>query len=133
MTHLFDTNAWLRSIERPEELTTSVSSLIFAPHSAPFALSAISIYELGQKARKGKLELSVPLARWLAIALRPAFVQVISIGAEIARGANELPGDFHGDPADRLIVATARLRNLTLVTSDERLLRYTHVPTLDTR
>ncbi len=75
----------------------------------------------------------MPLARWLAIALRPAFVQVISIGAEIAREANELPGDFHGDPADRLIVATARLRNLTLVTSDERLLRYTHVPTLDTR
>lgn len=130
MTHLFDTNAWLRSIERPEELTSSASSLIFSPTAVPFGLSAISIYELGQKARKGKLALSIPTARWLTIALRPAFVQVIPIDAEIAREANELPGQFHGDPADRLIVATARKHNLTIITSDRKIRDYSDVPTL---
>src|SRR2546426_58605 len=67
MTYLFDTNAWLRSIERPEELTNSVSSLLLRPVAAPFGLSAISIYEIGQKARKGKLALSIPIDRWPTI------------------------------------------------------------------
>lgn len=55
MTHLFDTNAWIRAIERPEELTAPASTIIQAAGSAPFGLSAISIYEIGQKVRKGKL------------------------------------------------------------------------------
>ncbi|MBA2430688.1 MAG: hypothetical protein H0V56_01070 [Chthoniobacterales bacterium] len=49
MTHLFDTNAWIRAIERPEELTAPASTIIQAAGSAPFGLSAISIYEIGQK------------------------------------------------------------------------------------
>jgi PIN domain nuclease of toxin-antitoxin system len=130
MTHLFDTNAWLRSIERPEELTSSASSLILTLGTAPFGLSAISIYEIGQKARKGKLALSLPIDRWLAMALRSNFVRVIPIDAEIAREANELPGEFHGDPADRLIVATARRHNLTIITSDRKMRDYADVPTL---
>jgi PIN domain nuclease of toxin-antitoxin system len=85
MTHLFDANAWLRSIERPEELTSLASSLILTLGTAPFGLSAISIYEVGQKARKGKLALSLPIDRWLAMALRSSFVRVLPIDAEIAQ------------------------------------------------
>lgn len=130
MTHLFDTNAWIRAIERPEELTPAASSVIQTAASAPFGLSAISIYEIGQKARKGKLTLSIPLERWLSIALRAGFVRVFPIDAEIAREANDLPGEFHGDPADRFIVATARKHNLTIITSDGLIRRYSGVPTL---
>jgi PIN domain nuclease of toxin-antitoxin system len=130
MTYLFNTNAWIRSIERPVEVSASVFSVLLNPTSAPFGLSAISIYEIGQKVRKGRLVLSIPLDRWLAIALRPAFVRVIPIDADIARKANELPGDFHGDPADRLIVATARKHNLTILTSDRKIQDYSSIQTL---
>jgi len=130
MTYLFDTNAWIRAIERPEELPSSASALLLTRTTAPFALSAISIYEIGQKARKGKLALAIPIDRWLTIALRPAFVRVIPIDADIARQANERPGDFHGDPADRFIVATARKYNLTILTSDRKIRDYTGVQTL---
>jgi PIN domain nuclease of toxin-antitoxin system len=130
MTHLFDTNAWIRSIERPEELTGPASAVLLNAASAPFALSAISIYEIGQKARKGKLALSMPLDRWFDVGLRPAFVRVFPIDAEIAREANELPGQFHGDPADRFIVATARKHNLAIITSDRKIRDYAGVQTL---
>jgi PIN domain nuclease of toxin-antitoxin system len=62
--------------------------------------------------------------------LRPALVQVIPIDADIARGANELPGDFPGDPADRLIVATARKFNLTILTSDRQIRDYAGAQTI---
>lgn len=81
MTYLFDTNAWIRAIERPDELTSSANAVLLNPASAPYGLSAISIYEIGQKARKGKLALAIPIDRWLSIALRPALVQVIPIDA----------------------------------------------------
>jgi PIN domain nuclease of toxin-antitoxin system len=130
MTYLFDTNAWIRAIERPDELTSSANAVLLNPASAPFGLSAISIYEIGQKARKGKLGLAIPIDRWLSIALRPALVQVIPIDADIARGANDLPGNFHGDPADRLIVATARKFGLTILTSDRQIRDYTGAQTI---
>jgi PIN domain nuclease of toxin-antitoxin system len=130
MTYLFDTNAWIRAIERPDELTSAANAVLLNPASAPFGLSAISIYEIGQKARKGKLALAIPIDRWLSIALRPALVQVIPIDADIARGANELPGHFPGDPADRLIVATARKFGLTILTSDRQIRDYAGAQTI---
>ena len=80
--------------------------------------------------RKGKLALAIPIDRWLLIALRPALVQVIPIDTDIARGANEMPGDFPGDPADRLIVATARKFGLTILTSDTRIREYNAVKSI---
>ena len=130
MTYLFDTNAWLRAIERPEDLSSSARSAIYAAQDVPFGLSAISIYEVGQKVRRGKLQLSIPLDRWLLSALRAGFVRVVPIDADIARGANELPGYFPSDPADRLTVATARKHGLTVLTSDLQILAYSGAQTI---
>lgn len=129
-THLFDTNAWLRASQEPEKLSPAATRAIFESGRDPIALSAISVWEVSLKLRKGRLTLFAPLDQWLAITLRPAFVHVLPIDADIARGANELPGDFHGDPADRFIVATARKHNLTIITSDGLIRRYSGVPTL---
>lgn len=135
MTHLFDTNAWLRSMGRTQELNPATRRLIFDPAAAPFALSAISVWEVGNKLRKhpGSLGLGLPFADWLGIALRPAAIRVLPVDAKIARLSNSLPGTFHEDPADRLIVATAMHHRLTLLTSDEKILAYPHVPSFDTR
>ena len=57
----------------------------------------------------------------------------IDLTNEIGWEAYNLPGRFHNDPADRLLVATARVRNLTLVTGDDLILRYPHVKTLSAK
>ena len=135
MKYLLDTNAWLRAVGRLEELNASARAVLADPTNAPFALSAISVWEVCTKFRKKPKELSItlPLDQWLQIALQPAFVHVIPVDADLARRSNALPDPFHEDPADRIIVATACRQGLTLVTSDDKIINYKHVQTLDTR
>jgi PIN domain nuclease of toxin-antitoxin system len=132
-THLLDTNVWIRLILAPDELSERTRALLSRSDITPLALSAISVFEVTLKVRKGKIDLRLPAEQWLDLALNRNLVTVIPIDAEIARSANSLPEPFHQDPADRLIVATARLRNLTLVTSDEKILQYAHLQSFDTR
>ena len=132
-THLLDSNAWIRLILAPEQLSERARALLTRPDITPLALSAISVFELTLKVRKGKIDLRLPSDQWLDLALNPNLITVIPIDAEIARAANSLPEPFHQDPADRLIVATARLRNLTLITGDEKILQYAHLQSFDTR
>ena len=117
----------------PEQLSERARALLTRPDITPLALSAISVFELTLKVRKGKIDLRLPSDQWLDLALNPNLITVIPIDAEIARAANSLPEPFHQDPADRLIVATARLRNLTLITGDEKILQYAHLQSFDTR
>ncbi len=132
-THLLDSNAWIRLILAPEQLSERARALLTRPDITPLALSAISVFELTLKVRKGKIDLRLPSDQWLDLALNPNLITVIPIDAEIARAANSLPEPFHQDPADRLIVATARLRNLTLIAGDEKILQYAHLQSFDTR
>ena len=123
----------IRLILAPEQLSERARALLTRPDITPLALSAISVFELTLKVRKGKIDLRLPSDQWLDLALNPNLITVIPIDAEIARAANSLPAPFHQDPADRLIVATARLRNLTLITGDEKILQYAHLQSFDTR
>ena len=74
--------------------------------------------------------LPVPLAEWFTQALSYPGVQLLPITPEIAIASTILPDSFHRDPADQLIVATARIYQCRLVTADERILAYTHVDTV---
>lgn len=120
---------------RLSELNSGARAILANPAHAPFALSAISVWEVCTKCRKRphELALQLPIEQWLAVALPKTLIRVIPIDAEIARLSNQLPGTFHEDPADRLIVASAIAHKLTLVTSDERILAYPHIPCFDTR
>ena len=131
MLYLLDTNAWLRWFHRPHELSQASRQLLNA--QAIVALSPMSIVEVAQKHHKGKLTLPLPLDRWVAESMPKGRVKLIPISPEIALAAYQWPEDFHGDPADRLIAATARAHRLTLVTSDEKLLARGDLPTLSTR
>ena len=127
MTHLLDTNAWLRVVARPDELSPTARTLMSQRGILPFGLSAISIWEVTLKARRKKLELLPTTEQWLQSALNRNLVQVLPIDAAIARLANELPGTFHEDPADRMIAATALHLNLAIVTSDINIRSYNAV------
>lgn len=132
-THLFDTNAWIRQVVQPEQLNRATLELLASPGITPLAVSAISVWEIALKDRKGKLDLGLPVDQWFKSVLRPSVIIVLPIDAAIAREANRLPGFAHEDPADRIVVATARVHDLTILTSDEKILAYPHVRSLDTR
>lgn len=87
-------------------------------------VSVISALEVAQKAAKGKLALAVTPRLWFPAMVRRHDLRELPISRPIAIGACELPGLFHADPADRLIVATARRFHLMVLTSDQRIIAY---------
>ncbi|MDB6133341.1 MAG: hypothetical protein JWM59_1584 [Verrucomicrobiales bacterium] len=93
----------------------------------------MSIVEVAQKHDKGKLALPLPLRQWVIQSLPAGWVHLLPITAEVALRAYAWPVDFHVDPADRLIAATAVENHLILVTSDEKLLARADLKTVSTR
>jgi PIN domain nuclease of toxin-antitoxin system len=93
-------------------------------------ISSISVWEVAQLVARGRLELTLDVADWVAKSESLPFVHFVPVDNRIAIRATDLPGEFHADPADRIIVATTLVLGATLVTRDERLRRYDHVETL---
>jgi PIN domain nuclease of toxin-antitoxin system len=87
-------------------------------------LSVISVWELGLLEAKGRVHLDHPCEEWVREALATPGLSVAPLTPEIALASSRLPQPFHGDPADRIIVATARSLGARLVTRDSRILEY---------
>jgi len=130
VTYLLDTNAWIWSLDAPEKLPTQVKKILRNTDNLPLGLSAISPWELIKKESKGLLQLSTPIGQWIERATLKPFIKLLPLSIEISLESSHLPGEFHKDPADQIITATARVLNLTLISSDKRLLNYAHVKTL---
>lgn len=99
-------------------------------------VSAITPWEISMLVDKNRLDLGRDVLSWISSALAAPGVALAPISAEIAVEAGRLTGGIHGDPADRLIVATARVLACPLLTSDRRLLDYGrlgHVRAIDAR
>lgn len=79
---------------------------------------------------KGRLELSMPPNEWVDAALNLPNVVVIPLSPQIATASSDLPPSLHRDPADRILVATARSMAIPFLTADQRLIDYPHVVTL---
>lgn len=93
-------------------------------------VSAISAWEIAMLVRKGRLELAVDVSRWLATVAEISGLSFVPVDNAVAVKSVELPGAFHEDPADRIIVALARELSAPLVTADERIRRYPYVETI---
>lgn len=81
-------------------------------------LAAISLWEAQVLHAKGRLDLPLPFAEWLARATDDRMISVLPLDVDVALALDALPVTFHGDPADRLIVATARAHAMPLATHD---------------
>lgn len=92
--------------------------------------SSISAWELAMLVSKDRLALSVDVEEWLSVVSQIETVSFVPVDNEIAVKSIELPGEFHKDPADRIIVATARKLAAPLVTADEKIRGYPHVRTI---
>lgn len=90
-------------------------------------VSAISAWELAMLVQRGRIALAMDLDEWLRAIQSIDGVSVVPVTAQVAVQAVNLPGQFHQDPADRMIVALARELNAQLITADERIQRYPHV------
>ena len=73
---------------------------------------------------KGKISLITPLQQWLKKIDSLPYIKILPLTAEIAIESCELPGEFHGDPADRMLVATARILDIPLMTRDQKIESY---------
>lgn len=93
-------------------------------------VSSMSAWELAMLAAKGRLALSMDIGEWLSVVSQIEAVHFVPVSNDIAVKSIELPGEFHRDPADRIIVATARESAAPLVTADERIRDYPHVRTI---
>lgn len=131
MTALLDTHAWLWWVTEDRRLSKRARGAIErARRGDGLGLSAISVWEVAKKVEKNQLTLDRPLDDWLDTALAQDGLQVLELTRTVLVDSCRLPGVFHGDPADQIIVATARRRGASLVTADSRIREYGHVKTL---
>ncbi|WP_375458750.1 type II toxin-antitoxin system VapC family toxin [uncultured Enterovirga sp.] len=87
-------------------------------------VSAVSAWEIETLVRVGRPSLSASPEAWFEMATAGSSIQVVSLDADTAFAATNLPGDFHRDPADRFLVATARSLRVPIVTRDRHILAY---------
>ncbi len=93
-------------------------------------ISSISTWEIALLVEREKLVLSMDVASWISTIAMIKNVHFYPVDNDIAIKSVHLPGDFHKDPADRMIVATARKLAAPLITKDEKILGYSHVKTI---
>ena len=93
-------------------------------------ISSISAWEISMLIEKGRLVLSMDVENWLDEVSQIDGVRFMPVDNEIGVKSTMLPGEFHKDPADRMIVATARKLAVPLITADEKIIRYEHVKTI---
>ena len=93
-------------------------------------VSAISAWEVSMLIEKGRLVLSMDVENWFDEVSQIDGLRFIPVDNEIGIKSTVLPGTFHKDPADRMIIATARKLALSLVTADEKIRSYEHVKTI---
>lgn len=124
---ILDTHIWVWWVHGDERITSSQTEVIKANESDIIGVSAISAWEIAKLVEYDRLTLPCHLQEWFSEALSYPGVRLIELTPEIAVESTKLPGGFHRDPADQIIVATARFQDSALVTSDSKILQYPHV------
>ena len=127
---VLDTHIWVWWVHGDKQLTQTQIKVIGEHETDVIGISAISCWEIAKLVEYGRLKLPCPLEEWFEQALSYPGIHLLPLTPQIAIESTRLPGEFHRDPADQIIVATARVYNCPLVTSDERILNYPHVRTI---
>jgi PIN domain nuclease of toxin-antitoxin system len=131
MRTLLDTHAWIWWVTEDRRLSRRAKTAIAtALDEQDLWLSLISVWEVAKKIEKQQLVLDRPLDEWLDEAVAIPALGVWELTRPILVQSCGLPTPFHGDPADQMIVATARHHGAVVVTKDQRIRRYAHVQSL---
>jgi PIN domain nuclease of toxin-antitoxin system len=123
---LMDTHAWLWYAEGVANRlgTDALARIEQTRREGQLCVSAVSVWEVGLLIAKGRIRLSAPAWEWVQQAIALPGLRLKKLDAETALESTRLPGEVHGDPADRFLIAAARVGGLTLLTADSRILDY---------
>lgn len=122
---LIDTHVLIWAVHDDPRLGSKARAIIDqTTRQSRILVSAITPWEIAMLAEKGRIALGDDVGRWLDRALALPGVQLAPLETSIAVGSVRLPGNFHADPADRIIVATARFHQVPLMTADQAILDY---------
>ncbi len=127
---VLDTHVWIWWVHNDPLLPHDVAQVVAAHESAGLGISAISCWEVAKLVEYNRLGLPLPLSDWMAQALAYPGIRLLELTPEIAIESTQLPQPFHKDPADQIIVATARIHGIPLVTCDTKIRAYPHVQLL---
>ena len=129
---VLDTHAllWWASGDKAQLSAAALQAIEDELNGGQVVVSSISAWELAMLVSKGRVALSMDIGEWLSVVSQIEEVRFMPVDNEIAVKSTELPGEFHKDPADRIIVATARKLAAPLVTVDDRIRAYPHVRTI---
>lgn len=122
---ILDTHVWIWILTGSTNLKPSFRKAF--EHSLKthiVLISPISIWEIGMLVQKKRIQIEMDVQEWIEQALDIPGMKLAAITPRIAIQSTRLPGELHGDPADRLLVATAHEENAVLITCDEKLLTY---------
>ena len=124
---LLDTHIWVWWVQGSKKLSKKHEEIITENEDEGLAVSVISCWEIAKLVEYNRLELPVETKKWFDAALNYPGILLLPLTPEIALESTELPGIFHKDPADQIIVATSRIYNIPILTVDKKILNYEFV------
>lgn len=127
---LLDTHVWVWWVHADTRLPVHRRDALDEAADEGLAVSVISCWEVAKLVEVGRLALPVDVAEWLSHALAYPGVQLLHLTPRISVESTRLPAPFHRDPADQIIVATARVHNIPVATADARIIGYPHVQSI---
>lgn len=125
---LLDTHIWIWMVAKSPRLDRTFAAII-QDNKKYLCVSIVSCWEISMLVSKGRLDLGAMPGKWFENVIAESGIIVLPLTPSITAEAYSLPSTFHDDPADRMIVATARNRDCLLLTEDKKILDYPHVRT----
>lgn len=128
---LLDTHTLIWWINNSPELSKkALAAIQHEKEKGLILVSSFSVWEIFLLVQKNRLSLSMDIDSWIKKLESLSYVQFVPVDNIIASKSVQLPGEFHQDPADRIIIATARENGAVLITSDKRIRKYSFVHSL---
>jgi PIN domain nuclease of toxin-antitoxin system len=127
---VLDTHCWVWLVDEQYEKLSDNQMTCIDSNLPNLFISIVSCWEIAKKYQIGKWKCDIDIQVWLENSTVGHQIKTLDLTKKIIVESIRLPGNFHSDPMDQLIVATARVFDCILVTSDEKILHYPHVKCL---
>jgi PIN domain nuclease of toxin-antitoxin system len=124
---LLDTHIWVWWVASPHRLQAKNRDLLEHGADRVFGVSIISCWEVAKLVEYGRLKLDRDAGLWMESALAAPGVSLLHLNPQIVVESTQLPQPFHRDPADQILVATARVLQCSIMTEDSKIEAYPHV------
>ena len=128
---VLDTHAWIWFVNNPQQLSVTARRAVREAMSRKaIYISSISAWEVALLEASGRIKLTISVQDWIAGSEALPFFNFIPVDNSIFLRSVFLPGPLHRDPADRVIIATAIMKGMPIVTKDEKIRKYSKVKSI---